>query len=199
MQNLQIRRFNVSGQACELVGVWAHVVSDRPEGQTLVGPSWVAHKVLFSSVEQNDVEATKAAALHSSAMNSTKADASAAAAAVSASLDDAELKKLLEKCKRQQAEMDKLAEENRQLKVQCASGSERYLSHLGDVLCHLPSSLLLDFQDETVRMRKVPRSDYMTTNSSSLLGRDASSASLPSLLVVIAAIFIGFFLGKFIL
>lgn len=48
-------------------------------------------------------------------------------------------------------------------------------------------------------MRKAPRSDYTTTNSSSLLGREASSASLPSLLVVIAAIFIGFFLGKFIL
>lgn len=66
------------------------------------------------------MEATKAAALHSSALNSTKADASAAPAPISASLDDAELKKLLEKCKRQQAEIDKLAEENRQLKVQCA-------------------------------------------------------------------------------
>lgn len=68
-------------------------------------------------VEQNDVEPTKAAALHSSATNSTKGDASAAPAAASASLEDGELKKLLEKCKRQQAEMDKLAEENRQLKV----------------------------------------------------------------------------------
>lgn len=68
------------------------------------------------------MEATKAAALHSSAINSTKADASAAPAPVSASLDEAELKKLLEKCKRQQAEMDKLAEENRQLKVKCAFG-----------------------------------------------------------------------------
>ncbi|XP_026230319.1 VAMP (vesicle-associated membrane protein)-associated protein A, like [Anabas testudineus] len=52
-------------------------------------------------------------------------------------------------------------------------------------------------KDENVR--KVPRSDYMTSNSTSLLGREASAASLPSLLVVIAAIFIGFFLGKFIL
>lgn len=78
-------------------------------------------------VEQNDVEATKAAALHSSATNSTKADASAAPAPASASLEDAELKKLLDKCKRQQAEMDKLAEENRQLKVRRASG-KRWLS-----------------------------------------------------------------------
>ncbi|XP_056911865.1 VAMP (vesicle-associated membrane protein)-associated protein A, like [Takifugu flavidus] len=117
----------------------------------------------------NDVEASKAAALHSSALNSTKADPTATSAPGSASPEDAELKKVLEKCKRQQAELEKLAEENRQLK------------------------------DETVRMRKAPRSDHMTTNSTSLLGRDASSASLPSLLVVIAAIFIGFFLGKFIL
>lgn len=77
---------------------------------------------MFSPVEQNDVEATKAAALHSSAINSTKADASVAPAPVSGSLDEAELKKLLEKCKRQQAEMDKLAEENRQLKVKGAFG-----------------------------------------------------------------------------
>uniref|UniRef100_H3DBL6 Vesicle-associated membrane protein-associated protein A n=1 Tax=Tetraodon nigroviridis TaxID=99883 RepID=H3DBL6_TETNG len=118
----------------------------------------------------NDAEATKAAALHSSAINSTKSDASAAASvSASASPDDGELKKLLEKCKRQQAEMDKMAEENRQIR------------------------------EETVRLRKVPRSDYATTNSTSLLGRDASPASLPSLLVVIAAIFIGFFLGKFML
>lgn len=81
------------------------------------GPSWHSHKVFFSPVEQNDAEAAKAAPLHSSAMNSTKAEASAAPAPVSAPLDDGELKKLLEKCKRQQAEMDKLAEENRQLKV----------------------------------------------------------------------------------
>uniref|UniRef100_A0A4W6FNV6 Vesicle-associated membrane protein-associated protein A n=1 Tax=Lates calcarifer TaxID=8187 RepID=A0A4W6FNV6_LATCA len=66
-------------------------------------------------------------------------------------------------------EVKKLAEENRQLK------------------------------EDIIRMRKVPRSDHMTSNSTSLLGREATTASLPSLLVVIAAIFIGFFLGKFIL
>uniref|UniRef100_A0A3Q3JRC0 Vesicle-associated membrane protein-associated protein A n=1 Tax=Monopterus albus TaxID=43700 RepID=A0A3Q3JRC0_MONAL len=107
----------------------------------------------------NDVEATKAAPV----MNSVKGDLTAAAAP-----DDTEMKKVQEKCKRLQAEMNKLVEENRQLK-------------------------------DGVRMRKVPGSDHMTSNSSSLLGREATTASLPSLLVVIAAIFIGFFLGKFIL
>ncbi|XP_060901176.1 VAMP (vesicle-associated membrane protein)-associated protein A, like [Labrus mixtus] len=115
--------------------------------------------------KMNDVEATKAAPV----MNSAKADPSSASVPVTASLDESEMKKVLEKCKRLQAEMNKLAEENRQLK------------------------------DEGVRMRKAPRSDHMTSNSTSLLGRESSTASLPSLLVVIAAIFIGFFLGKFIL
>lgn len=113
----------------------------------------------------NDVEATKAAPV----MNSAKADPSAATAPLSGSLEDTEMKKVLEKCKRLQTEMNKLVEENRQLK------------------------------DDGIRMRKTPRSDHMTSNSTSLLGREASTASLPSLLVVIAAIFIGFFLGKFIL
>ncbi|KAM7400242.1 hypothetical protein PAMA_004780 [Pampus argenteus] len=113
----------------------------------------------------NDVEAIKAAPV----MNSAKADPSAAAVPVTASLDDTEMKKVLEKCKRLQAEMNKLADENRQLK------------------------------DDGIRMRKVPCSDHVTSNSTSLLGREAGTASLPSLLVVIAAIFIGFFLGKFIL
>ncbi|XP_034039035.1 VAMP (vesicle-associated membrane protein)-associated protein A, like [Thalassophryne amazonica] len=111
----------------------------------------------------NDVEATKVAPV----MNSVKSDSLAAAA--SASLDDGEMKKVLEKCKRLQAEMSKLSEENRQLK------------------------------EDGIRMRKLPRSDHMTLNSTSLLGRESSTTSLPSLLVVIAAIFIGFFLGKFIL
>ncbi|XP_067330675.1 VAMP (vesicle-associated membrane protein)-associated protein A, like [Channa argus] len=102
-------------------------------------------------------------------MNSAKGDSAAATAPAAASLDDTEMKKMQEKCKRLQAEMNKLSEENRQLK------------------------------DEGIRMRKLPRSDHMTSNSTSLLGREATTASLPSLLVVIAAIFIGFFLGKFIL
>ncbi|XP_063318719.1 VAMP (vesicle-associated membrane protein)-associated protein A, like [Pelmatolapia mariae] len=113
----------------------------------------------------NDVEATRAAPV----MNSVKVESSAAAVPVAAGADDAEMKKVVEKCKRLQAEMNKLSEENRQLK------------------------------EEGLRMRKMPRSDHMTPNSTSLLGREASAASLPSLLVVIAAIFIGFFIGKFIL
>lgn len=113
----------------------------------------------------NDMEATKAAPV----MNSAKADLTAAVAPAVAPLDDTEMKKMQEKCKRLQTEINKLVEENRQLK------------------------------DDGVRMRKIPHSEHMTSNSTSLLGREATTASLPSLLVVIAAIFIGFFLGKFIL
>jgi len=65
--------------------------------------------------------------------------------------------------------MSKLSEENRQLK------------------------------DDGLRMRKAARSDHHVTSNSTILGRESSTTSLPSLLVVIAAIFIGFFLGKFIL
>ncbi|XP_061652957.1 VAMP (vesicle-associated membrane protein)-associated protein A, like [Phyllopteryx taeniolatus] len=117
--------------------------------------------------KMNDVEVSKAAPV----MNSAKVDPPSAATAAApatpimatasaSSLDDSEMKKLLEKCKRLQAEMSKMSEENRHLK------------------------------DDSARFRKMARSDQATANS---------AASLPSLLVVIAAIFIGFFLGKFIL
>lgn len=95
--------------------------------------------------------------------------AESSAAAVSSSNDDSEFKKMQEKYKRLQVENNKLNEEIRQLK------------------------------DDNLRMRKSPRTDHMVTNSTGLLGREASATSLPSLFVVIAAIFIGFFLGKFIL
>uniref|UniRef100_A0A3P9HFZ8 Vesicle-associated membrane protein-associated protein A n=1 Tax=Oryzias latipes TaxID=8090 RepID=A0A3P9HFZ8_ORYLA len=75
-------------------------------------------------------------------------------------VEDSELKKMQEKCRRLQAEISKLNEENRQIK------------------------------EDGVSMRKMPPPDHMMSNS---------TAFLPSLLVVIAAIFIGFFLGKFIL
>ncbi|XP_055721682.1 vesicle-associated membrane protein-associated protein A-like [Salvelinus fontinalis] len=90
---------------------------------------------------------------------------------VSASMNDSEMKKLTEECKRLQAEMDKLTGENRQLK------------------------------DDGVRMRRAAqRSDHMTSNQTgSSMMQQTTAASLPSLLVVIAAIFIGFFIGKFIL
>ncbi|KAM4551784.1 vesicle-associated membrane protein-associated protein A-like [Odontesthes bonariensis] len=113
----------------------------------------------------NDAEATRAAPV----MNSVKAEPTPAAAPAATTVDDTEMKKVLEKCKRLQSENNKLTDENRQLK------------------------------DDGIRMRKMPRSDHMTSNSTNLLGRESSATFLPSLLVVIAAIFMGFFLGKFIL
>lgn len=95
--------------------------------------------------------------------------AEAVAAAAASNADDGEVKKIQEKYKRLQTENGKLSEENRQLK------------------------------DDNMRLRKLPRTDHMTTNSTGLLAREASVTSLPSLCVVIAAIFIGFFLGKFVL
>ncbi|XP_033838616.1 VAMP (vesicle-associated membrane protein)-associated protein A, like [Periophthalmus magnuspinnatus] len=91
------------------------------------------------------------------------------AASLSGSGDDAEVKKVQEKYKRLQQENSKLSEELRQLK------------------------------EDNLRMRKLPRTDHMSSNSTGLLAREASVTSLPSLCVVIAAIFIGFFLGKFVL
>lgn len=61
------------------------------------------------------MEATKAAPV----MNSAKADSTTAAVPVAAPLDDTELKRVQDKYKRLQAEMSKMAEENRQLKVRC--------------------------------------------------------------------------------
>uniref|UniRef100_A0A4W5R2U4 Vesicle-associated membrane protein-associated protein A n=1 Tax=Hucho hucho TaxID=62062 RepID=A0A4W5R2U4_9TELE len=54
-------------------------------------------------------------------------------------------------------------------------------------------------KDEGLRMRKSHRSDDMVTGSGAMMSKQHSSSSLPSLMVVIAAIFIGFFLGKFVL
>ncbi|XP_048019157.1 VAMP (vesicle-associated membrane protein)-associated protein A, like isoform X1 [Megalobrama amblycephala] len=110
-----------------------------------------------------------AAAKSAAVLNSSKVDGPLAQKPISAALDDSERKKVLEECKRLQTEVSKLNEENRQLK------------------------------DEGLRLRKFQRSEHATTNSSSLIGRESTASSLPSLLVVIAAIFIGFFLGKFIL
>lgn len=90
-------------------------------------------------------------------------------AAAVSGADEGEVKKVQEKYKRLQVENSKLSEENRQLK------------------------------EDNLRMRKLPRTDHMSTNSTGLLAREASVTSLPSLCVVIAAIFIGFFLGKFVL
>lgn len=64
--------------------------------------------------KQNDVDQTKAAPV----LNSSKADSTSAAKSSSMALDDTEMRKLMEECKRLQSEVNKLGDENRQLKVQ---------------------------------------------------------------------------------
>ncbi|XP_065132974.1 VAMP (vesicle-associated membrane protein)-associated protein A, like [Paramisgurnus dabryanus] len=113
----------------------------------------------------NDIDAAKVVPT----LNSAKVDGLVAPKGLSAAMDDSEMKKILDECKRYQTEVSKLSEENRQLK------------------------------DEGLRLRKTQRSGHIASNSNSLIGRESTVSSLPSLLVVIAAIFIGFFLGKFIL
>ncbi|XP_030624354.1 vesicle-associated membrane protein-associated protein A [Chanos chanos] len=125
-------------------------------------------RCVFELPSENDkmndtVDATKA----TTTFNTSKVDGTSAAKPNS--VDDTEIKKLMEECKRLQAEVGKLGEENRQLK------------------------------DEGLRMRKAHRSDNMVSSSGAMVGKDQGTKSLPSLLVVIAAIFIGFFLGKFVL
>ncbi|KAG9356025.1 hypothetical protein JZ751_000869, partial [Albula glossodonta] len=114
----------------------------------------------------NDAESVQTAPV----ANSSKGDAPAAVPKPgSSSQDDSEMRKIMEECKRLQAEASKLANENRQLK------------------------------DDGLRMRRATHSDNTVSNTGAMMGQEHSSTSLPSLLVVIAAIFIGFFLGKFIL
>lgn len=121
-------------------------------------------RCVFELPSEND-KVNEADSKAAPVLNSSKADGSLAARAV----DDSEMKKVLEECRRWQTEVSKLNEENRQLK------------------------------DEGLRLRRFQRSEYVTSNSSSALGRESRTGSLPSLLVVIAALFIGFFLGKFLL
>ncbi|KAM7122746.1 vesicle-associated membrane protein-associated protein A [Ciconia maguari] len=111
----------------------------------------------------NDIDASKPAPV----LNTSKQDGPMPKAH-SVSLNDTETRKLVEECKRLQAEIMKLTDENRLLR------------------------------DEGLRLRKVAHSDK-SGSPTALALRDNGSNSLPSLLVVIAAIFIGFFLGKFIL
>ncbi|XP_042319039.1 vesicle-associated membrane protein-associated protein A isoform X1 [Sceloporus undulatus] len=113
-------------------------------------------------MHQNDIDASKSAPI----LNTTKQDGPMPKPH-SVSLNDTETRKLVEECKRLQADVVKLSEENRHLR------------------------------DEGLRLRKVAHSDK--PGPSGLAFRDNGSNPLPSLLVVIAAIFIGFFLGKFIL
>ncbi|XP_019328884.1 PREDICTED: vesicle-associated membrane protein-associated protein A [Aptenodytes forsteri] len=111
----------------------------------------------------NDIDASKPAPV----LNTSKQDGPMPKPH-SVSLNDTETRKLMEECKRLQAEIMKLTDENRHLR------------------------------DEGLRLRKVAHSDK-SGSPTALALRDNGSNSLPSLLVVIAAIFIGFFLGKFIL
>ncbi|KAM6373902.1 vesicle-associated membrane protein-associated protein A [Alca torda] len=113
--------------------------------------------------KENDIDASKPAPV----LNTSKQDGPMPKPH-SVSLNDTETRKLVEECKRLQAEIMKLTDENRHLR------------------------------DEGLRLRKVAHSDK-SGSSTALALRDNGSNSLPSLLVVIAAIFIGFFLGKFIL
>lgn len=64
--------------------------------------------------KQNDVDPTKAAPV----LNSSKADSTSAAKPSSMALEDTEMRKLMEECKRLQSEVSKLGDENRQLKVE---------------------------------------------------------------------------------
>lgn len=113
------------------------------------------------SEKMSELESSRAA----SAVSASKAESSSGAR----NMDDAEMRKVMEECKRLQTEVGKLHEENRQLK------------------------------DDGLRMRKANQYDSSVSKSSSMLSKEPGSRSLPSLLVVIAAIFIGFFLGKFVL
>lgn len=70
------------------------------------------YKALCVCPKQNDVDPTKAAPV----LNSSKADSTSAAKP--SSMDDTEMRKLMEECKRLQSEVSKLGDENRQLKVQ---------------------------------------------------------------------------------
>ncbi|XP_039380658.1 vesicle-associated membrane protein-associated protein A isoform X3 [Mauremys reevesii] len=111
----------------------------------------------------NDVEASKSAPV----LNTSKQDGPMPKPH-SVSLNDTETRKLVEECKRLQADVMKLSDENRHLR------------------------------EEGLRLRKVTHSDK-SGSPTALALRENGSNPLPSLLVVIAAIFIGFFLGKFIL
>ncbi|KAL2096854.1 hypothetical protein ACEWY4_006061 [Coilia grayii] len=129
-------------------------------------------RCVFEMPSENDKVHEVDAVKPAAVLNSSRVDGPAVPRGGGGGLggEDTEMRKLLEDCKRLQSEMSKLSEENRQLK-----------------------------QDDGVRMRKPMWSENVMSNASALIGRESAVSSLPSLLVVIAAIFIGFFLGKFVL
>lgn len=71
---------------------------------------------------QHDVEINKI-----TPASASKADAPAAAKSLTSPLDDTEVKKVMEECRRLQGEVQRLREESRQLKVMpTLSGSSGY-------------------------------------------------------------------------
>ena len=70
---------------------------------------------------QNDIESSKAAVL-----NVSKLEGPSVPKSSPVSLDDTEMKKLMEECKRLQSEVMKLGDENRQLKVLRESVKHRH-------------------------------------------------------------------------
>lgn len=83
------------------------------------------YKALCVCPIQNDVDPTKAAPV----LNSSKADSTSAAKPSSMALDDTEMRKLMEECKRLQSEVSKLGDENRHLKVQKERTEQRGTVH----------------------------------------------------------------------
>ncbi|XP_032830725.1 vesicle-associated membrane protein-associated protein A [Petromyzon marinus] len=95
-----------------------------------------------------------------------------AAKPLSAALDDSEVKKVMDDYKKLQSEVQKLREENRRL-----------------------------VDEDGVRLRHGAQVDNsgMSAMPKQLSMKEGTASAFPSLAVVIAAIFLGFFLGKFIL
>ncbi|KAI7792516.1 vesicle-associated membrane protein-associated protein A [Triplophysa rosa] len=126
-------------------------------------------RCVFDMPSENDRMNEQESSKSTAVLNASKADGTSGAKPSCLSMDDTEMRKLVDECKRLQTEVGKLFEENRQLK------------------------------DEGLRMRRANQFDTSASKPSAMLSKDPASKSLPSLLVVIAAIFIGFFLGKFVL
>lgn len=71
---------------------------------------------------QHESESNKAL---SSSASSVKTEHSTLPKSSSASLDDGEVKKIMEECKRLQMEVQRLREENKQIRVRCTSSERR--------------------------------------------------------------------------
>ncbi|KAJ8272888.1 hypothetical protein GJAV_G00094630 [Gymnothorax javanicus] len=129
-------------------------------------------RCVFELPTENDkmIEMQSESSKAGSVLNAAKGGGSPATLKPSGlSADSTDMHRLMDECKRLQVEAGRLANENQRLK------------------------------DDRLRMRRAQRSENVVSSSGISMGTGNSSTSLPSLLVVMAAIFIGFFLGKFIL